>query len=264
MVWFPRRKEAEKVSEMRISLDPLNPGQFFACCGLFETIVHEEDNALARFELDASRPRAAVFCVETRVELQGVLARLRAASAEFPDKKVEAAIRPATISYNGSRIELDWWLDPFREKAGNLKCWAGQVTTENLFSELLPMLDEASQGAHLFERWLMTKAKFGVDPRSAWNALDFGFSPNEHGADAATFPAVEVLAAIGLQSFRPKLDRRNGISYSSYALWQEPLPAAVARMAFRAPWLGLGCREYEFSIAKRGQSYKYFTFAKEK
>ncbi len=249
------------MSELEVILDPLNPGQFFACCGLFETIVLEEPHALARFELDASRPRAAQFSVSTSIELKSVLARLRGANAEFPDKEVEAAIRPATISYNGIRMELDWWLDPFREKSGNLKCWAGQVTTANLFSELLPMLDETSQGADLFNRPRMAKAKFGVDPRSAWNALDFGFSPNEHGADAATFPAVEVLAAIGLQGFRPKADRRDGVTY---ALWQEPLPAAVARVAFRAPWPGLPRREFDFSIAKRGQSYKYFTFAKEK
>jgi CRISPR-associated protein Csx14 len=193
--------------------------------------------------------------------LKTVLASLRAATTEFPDKDVELSIRPARLLYNGCRIELDWWLDPFRGKPVNLKCWAGQVTTANLFSELLPMVDENSQGTELFNRPNMTKAKFGVDPRSAWNALDFGFSPNEHGSDAATFPAVEVLAAIGLQGFRPKAESREGVSY---ALWQEQLPAAIARMAFRAPWSGLGCREFEFSIAKRGQSYKYFTFAKEK
>jgi CRISPR-associated protein Csx14 len=260
MVWLPPKKEAAKVSELQVALDPLNPGQFFACCGLFEMIALEEPHALARFELDASRPRTAQFCVSTGVDLKSVLARLRVANAEFPDTG-DAAIRPATISHNGTRLELDWWLDPFREKSGNLKCWAGQVTTSNLFSELLPMLDEASHGADLFNRPRMAKAKFGVDPRSAWNALDFGFSPNEHGADAATFPAVEVLAAIGLQGFRPKADRRDGVRY---ALWLEPLPAAVARMAFRAPWPGLPRREFEFSIAKRRQSYKYFTFAKEK
>ena len=123
------------------------------------------------------------------------------------------------------------------------------------------MLDEGSQGTDLFNLPRMTKAKFGVDPRSAWKALDFGYSPNEHDTDAATFPAVEVLAAIGLQGFRPQAGRRERVSY---ALWQEPLPATVARMAFRAPWFGLRYREFEFSIAKRGQSYKYFTFAKEK
>jgi CRISPR-associated protein Csx14 len=248
------------VSDLRISLDPLNPGQFFACCGLFELIHLEERGALARFDVDASRPRTAEFLVETSLDLKTMLGRLRTAKAEFPDGKIEAAIRPAAIPYNGCALTLDWWLDEFREKAVNLKCWAGQVTTGNLFSELLPLLGEEGSGLDLFTRPAMTKAKFGVDPRSAWNTLDFGFSPNEQGKDAATFPAVEILAAIGLQDFRPKVERRKGIFYS---LWQNPLPAPVARLAFRSPWPGLSYRGFSFEIAKRGQSYKYFTFAKE-
>jgi CRISPR-associated protein Csb3 len=104
----------------------------------------------------------------------------------------------------------------------------------------------------------MTKTKFGVDPRSAWNTRDLGFSPNEQGRDSATFPTVEILAAIGLQGFRPNSDRRIGVQYS---LWKTPLPASVARLAFREPWDGLPHSKYQFSIAKRGQSYKYFTFA---
>jgi CRISPR-associated protein Csx14 len=253
------------VNDLRLRMDPLNPGQFFACCGLLELIELERPGALSRFDLDSGRPRVAEFSIQVEPDSSTLLGTFwnafREAGPEFPDEGIDPPVRPAVIPYGGSSLTLDWWLDEFRDKTQNLKCWAGQVTTRNLVSELLPLLDPESSGDDLFERARMTKAKFGVDPRSAWNTLDFGFSPNEHGRDAATFPAVEILAAIGLQGFRPDATRREGIGCS---LWLEPLPAAVARLAFRATWDGLPCRHYSFSIEKRGQSYKYFTFASEK
>jgi CRISPR-associated protein Csx14 len=248
------------VSDLRVRMDPLNPGQFFGCCGLLQLIDLDEPGVLASFRLDAERPRVAEFRVESSVRLDDVLARLRSAQPESMDVDIEVSIRPTVIEYAGRQLIFDWWLNEFRDKAVTLKCWAGQVTTKNLFRELLPLIDDRSSGEVLFEQTRMSKAKFGVDPRSAWSALNLGFSPNEHGADAATFPTVEILAAIGLQGFRPAADRRESVTYG---VWQEPLPAVVARQAFRAPWPGLPHRNFVFSIAKRGQSYKYFTFGKE-
>jgi len=249
------------VSKLRLRMDPLNPGQFFACCGLFELIDLREPGVLASFRWDAGQPRAAEFTVECSASPRELLKPLKSAQPEFVEASVEASILPAVIAYGGKSLVLDWWLNEFRDKAVNLKCWAGQVTIKNLFCELLPLIDAEASGEDIFDRAHMSKAKFGVDPRSAWNTLDFGYSPNEHGADAATFPSVEILAAIGLQGFRPDAHRRDGVSYG---VWQEPLPAVVARQAFRHPWPGLPHRRVVFSIAKRGQSYKYFTFGKEK
>lgn len=74
--------------------------------------------------------------------------------------------------------------------------------------------------------------------------------------DSATFIAVEVLAAIGLQTFRPRLERRT----ARYHLWMGELPLCVARNAALAPWSGLPHAAYQFSIGSRGQSYKFFRF----
>jgi len=245
------------VSELRVRMDPLNPGQFFACCGLFELIDLDEPGVLAWFHLDSGRPRTAEFIMECSVRLDELLTRLRSKEPELLEARVEGSILPAMIRYGGRQLILDWWLNEFRDKAVNIKCWAGRVTTRILFHELLPLVDGSSSGGDIFERARMTKSKFGVDPRSAWNALDFGFSPDKHKKDAKTFPAVEILASIGLQSFRPA--RRGNLSYS---LWRVPLPAIVTRQVFRSPWAGLPCRTYTFSILPRG-SYKYFTFGKE-
>jgi CRISPR-associated protein Csb3 len=215
--------------------------------------------ACAHFVADEARLRRAEFVVEGEglPPLATVLGALREAKFELIEEG-EKSVWPVRLSIAGQAFVLDWWVDPFREKSSNLKCWAGQVTTQRLFFELLGLLDPDVGADGLMIAAKMSKSKFGVDPRSAWNALDFGFSPNAQGKDAATYPAVEVLAAVGLQGFRPKAERRDGVRFH---LWTTPLPLVVARMGAVAAWDGLPRFDYEFSISKRGQSYKYFALA---
>ena len=246
---------------LNVKLDPLNPGQFFACCGLFELLSMEEPGLLSQFALDSKRPRVASFCVQTArgsEALGMVLRRLRGATTTFPDEHIEPPVRPAVIGFE-PELTLDWWLDEFRNRTTSIKCWAGQVTTRRLFEELLRLLDIGSTCESLFDQSALTNSLFGVDPRSAWNTLDLGFSPNEHKMASSIFPAVEVLAAVGLQYFRPDSGKRSAVRYS---LWKDPLPASIARLAFSTPWDGMRVDNFVFEICKRGQSYKYFSFAK--
>ncbi|HEX4773718.1 MAG TPA: hypothetical protein VH351_22995 [Bryobacteraceae bacterium] len=248
------------MSELKIRLDPLNPGQVYACCGLAELAACHNPGVLSRFESTPGRPRLSSFYLHgvPATFLADTLSELRnqAKSLTF-DNNVEPGVSPVTVSFADRRLTFDWWLDQFRDKAVPLKCWAGQVTTRKLFEELLGLLDNSSTGSDLFEKSQLTKSKFGVDPRAAWNARDYGYSPNEHGKDSATFIAVEVLAAIGLQTFRPEVKKR----IAHYCLWHCDLPLCLARTASVSPWDGLLHRKLQFSIASRGQSYKYFKFS---
>jgi CRISPR-associated protein Csb3 len=254
------------MDELRIALDPANPGQFFASCGLFDILSSSSTGncAYARFEADEAAPRQAHLII-TGDDLptpQTVLEELRNATSEPDDSveeniRIQESIRPIRLVSSSQTIVLDWWLDEFRENTTPLKCWAGQVTTRKLFADLLPLIDPLTDTARLFTSAAMTRSKFGIDPRSAWNALDFGFSPDAHNRDAVTFPIVEVLGAIGLQGFRPIVDRRQ----ASYFLWMTDLPTSVARLGGVAAWDGLPRFEYKFAISKRGQSYKFFDFA---
>jgi CRISPR-associated protein Csx14 len=239
-------------------MDPLNPGQFFACCGLFELMAKATPGACAHFVVDDASPRRAEFVLEGEglPALATLLRALREADFEMIEES-EKSVWPVRLTVGGNVSVLDWWLDPFRVGPSNLKCWAGQVTTQKLFADLLPLIQSESGPNELMIAAAMSKSKFGVDPRSAWNALDFGFSPDKQGKDAATYPAVEALAAVGLQGFRPNVVRREG----AFHLWTIPLPLAVARMGAVAPWDGLPRLDYQFSVAKRGQSYKYFALA---
>lgn len=246
------------MADIQLRLDPCNPGQFFACCGLFELAAAESGRAVALFVCDENLPRKAEFHIAgTGVpELRSLLQSVRNLTFESIPQ-AEPPVHPIRLHVAGRTIDLDWWLDDFREKTTNLKCWAGQVTTRKLFEELRALIDPAKAAEDPMQFPGMTKSKFGADPRAAWNALDFGYSPNVHNQDAATYPVVEVLAAIGLQGFRPNASGRSKIFYS---LWTVPLPLAVARVAAVTPWEGLPRFDYRFDIDKRGQSYKYFTF----
>jgi CRISPR-associated protein Csb3 len=203
-------------------------------------------------------PRRAEFVVAGSVipGLGSILQALRDSSCEQLEK-AEPSVDPVMLHIGGRSMVLDWWLDEFREEAVNLKCWAGQVTTRKLFDELPKLIDPVKAVADPLQFPGMTKSKFGADPRSAWNALDFGYSPNVHNQDAAAYPVTEVLAAIGLQGFRPNAASRSMVTYS---LWTVPFPLSVARVAAVSPWDGLPRFDYQFDIDKRGQSYKFFTF----
>ena len=92
--------------------------------------------------------------------------------------------------------------------------------------------------------------RFGFDPGPAWNALDVGFSPNEQGISVESSPAVELLAAVGIQRFRPKKARtRDAFEYQT---WDTPLPPSVAAAAAGAFCCGRRVR-YRGRVVSRGQ-----------
>lgn len=247
------------MNTISIPLDPTNPGQFYACCGLIDLFDLGGARVQSRFKVSDDHPRSGGFELrsDTELDLSRLLDALRNASFEALDHP-EKAVKPIRLKLARGEVLLDWWFDAFRIKTASIKCWAGQVTTEKLVAELLPAVDPATETNRLFEVPRMMKTRFGVDPRSAWNTLDLGYSPNEHNQDAATYPIVELLAAIGLQGFRPNAKIRASVEYT---LWRNWLPRIPARRAATIRWPGLACSVYQFSIEKRGQSYKFFTFA---
>jgi len=249
--------------EVQVSFDPCNPGQFYACCGLIELLDIAGRPAVSHFKLDPRRPHQADFVLanEADLDIQATLAGLKEANYRaLPRRRAKNSptkdsIAPAAVSVLGQEFILDWWLDEFHDRAVSLKCWAGQMTTHKLLTEVPRLLEP---GALSFDTSAFTSARFGIDPRSSWVALDLGYSPNEQGQESRTYPVVELLAAFGLQGFRPAGNRNIGYEYS---LWLSPLPCTVARLASAAPWEGLPSARYIFRLGERG-SYKFFCFSK--
>ena len=239
--------------EYRIPLDPRNPGQFLACCGLFELSELLAPGGEAQFA-----DGGAAFLLTTQASALPPQLALFPPS-DLAGKPYEATLEPLDLAAGDRSLTLNWWLNETLTAKSALKTWGGQQTPRRLLTELTGLLDYSKPLHELFRAAVFTTSRFGVDPRSAWEALDVGYSPNDIGQPAMTFPWVEVLAVIGLQGFRPTFDRER--RSHRYSVWGTPLPLVPARAACSAPWPGAPARTFEFSIAVRGQGYKTFLFA---
>ncbi|WP_162271723.1 hypothetical protein [Gemmata sp. SH-PL17] len=157
---------------------------------------------------------------------------------------MKTLLAPLQLVFSGhsGALTLDAWMT-IRVEKGEVSTganppwnfWSGQQTPLRIWTpvraalaELLPQLDQMKRTA-LFEQRQFLTGRFGFDPGPAWNALDVGFSPNEQGIAVESSPAVELLAAIGLQRFRPEMGaNRDSFIYST---WGISLPPLVARAA---------------------------------
>lgn len=242
---------------LSIQVDPSNPGQVLACMGLFDILGAERPAALGAFRPSASDRERSTFdlILEGPPAFEKWIELLRGLTVEALPHP-EPAMAPVRLGGAIAPRVLDWWLDPTWTGKSPLKTWAGQVTSLQLFRDMLSAIGGAHTGGSSFLRvldipWPM-RSTFGIDPRASWMALDVGYSPNETRQPVQGFPFTELLGAVGLQTFSfGQVDRR---AYR-YTLWERPLPAMIARPTFAGVSLGPGGTPYEFRVRERG-SYK--------
>jgi CRISPR-associated protein Csx14 len=252
---------------IRVAVDPTNPGQFFACCGLLELADRLWPGAEGWF-------RDGEFRVACSGELNTLLSILVMDPPEEVLRldnglEVKPLLAPLRFSFDGgatTSLILDAWMTIRMEKDHAAvvanppwNFWSGQQTPLRIWNpvraalaRLLTTLD-LQHASRLFEQREFRTGRFGFDPGPAWNALDVGFSPNEQNIEVESSPAVELLAAIGVQRFRPRMgDNRNWFDYST---WSTPLPPSVAAAAAAgAIFSGSGIR-YRGRVVSRGRQY---------
>lgn len=231
---------------IRVNVDVANPGQFFACCGLLELADRLWPGAEGWFD-------DHVFLLSAGGSLRCLLERLiefepSAAPLIAGNVPVKPLIAPLEIrlSINGSQattLLLDAWATVGFEKGAVIakanppwNFWSGQQTSARIWRSLRQELGcqlsqlRDDQLSDVFNATVCLSGRFGFDPGPAWNALDVGFSPNEHkhqGFDVASSPAVELLAAVGIQRFRPVVSPNRELI--DYRFWSAPLsPLAAA------------------------------------
>lgn len=251
------------VRTAHVDLDPTNPGEVLACLGFFELVAERDPDAMGGFPDGAcgggGRGRFEVTASDHGWvdDWSALLRRVEAQEVDFPGKRT---IAPVRLTGLGVPRELDWWLEPAKTEDSRLKLWAGQVTSLQLVRDCAsalksPALD-LSAVPSLLQQSVPMGSTFGFDPRAGWLSLDVGYSPNDIHQPVERFPVVELLGAIGLQTFRPEPTDRRSRGYR-YFLWSNPLPGSVARAAFAGALEGLeGCR-YAFSVRNSG-SFKVF------
>ncbi len=265
-----------------VQVDVMNPGQFFACCGLFELAARLDRETTAQF--DGGR-----FVVAGSPSLERILIALTNApvrriqdekdsAPEDEDEDEDDASKAgekedkAPPLYIGAPFEvsLDWWLD--RASGGSeLKVWAGSMNCFRIYSAMVCALREpALQDEHLFDTARVVfdpwKPKNKVEPfyfdaRRASNAhsRDVGFAINDLKLPTMAFPAVEALCLVGLQRCRPAAaaDRRRVFKYRT---WSTPLPISVVAPVISGAVPMVGTHAYRFESWFRTGQRKHKVF----
>lgn len=232
---------------MYLNVDVQNPGQFFACCGLFE---------LAYRQNGMSGPVVMAHFRGNQFHLAGEPVDLveNLLSCEIKDDKDDGSIWLGA-PFN---LRVNWW--QIRHGFGPLQTWSGQQKPGAIMSCSRDALVSKGMEPDCFDYGTVVKRKpFYHDSRmNMWSsALDTGGSNNDEELDIITFPAVDTLSVIGLQRFLPK--RNEHLKYT-YVPWQQLYPIAVAAMVASAAIPEHGSNRYQFSARQRG-SQKYYSLA---
>jgi len=249
-----------------VQVDVTNPGQFFASCGLLELAHRLWPGAEGWFESE----QFAVATPKKKGSLPSLLDQLL--TADIQRGSVVTVIRdsvgkPAQLGKvlpieigDPFDLRLAWWLDEIEGCFTELKLWSGQQQSWGVFEVLWQTMGAFDLGNHdlfdLFDHHAALKSRIGLDPRSAWDGLDAGFSPNKLQIPVSTYVAVEVLGAIGLCACRPRLTNDR----FTYTTWRWPLAAPVARAVSAGAIAMSGAVSYEFALRDRGQ-FQAFSYA---
>ena len=249
---------------IQINVNPINPAQYLACCGVFEIVARFDSAAVSRWETGA----ATRFFINTMLNETRLVDCLIETFTLWDEKhwKIEKidgtdSVRRIDVTFvlpdtARCKLKLDWWYETL-DTDGNIggrsawKMYAGNQTAEKTVATMVAACREIASGQTLtaFSELLSSSkgmtGRFGFDPGSSRNALDVGYSPNDLNLNVATYPFIELLAMIGAQHFFPSRTRPGGGHestrgftrhssdkrkiYFQHCLWRENLPTVLAR-----------------------------------
>ncbi|MEM6560284.1 MAG: hypothetical protein AAF656_01680, partial [Planctomycetota bacterium] len=228
--------------ELPIPVDVRNPGQFLACGGLLTLAAALDENATGRFDGETFHLAGAdVWDVLTASEV--------VMTSELQDG-------PLLLTSGGQPwVRIDWWHEPIMQQL-KFKTWSGGQHAFGFATGMLALL-ASSDTADPFKARAVSKPKpFYFDSRvSRLISIDLGFSTD--GFTSTFSPAVELLAFVGLQRFRPRTIQQRELY--GYATWAEPLPVGLAAVAATGLTTTLAAADYQFPLRSRtGGKYKAF------
>jgi len=227
-------------------VDPTNPGQFFACCGLLELADRLWSGVEAWFDcgkflIVAEEPVASLHKLLTTahdIRLAEGLCAVEKDGTQVEDNSETDAL-PLVIE-SPIYLRLDWWKDK------TLKTWAGSMDARKIFLAMCNAIDTQNedplnQGRVVFDSTVPTstgphnkrsakpkkREPFYFDSRRGANAwpVDVGFSTDSLKLTTIAYPVVEGLSLVGLQRCRPKPTDASRVF--EYFTWRIPLPIEV-------------------------------------
>ncbi len=272
-----------------VPVDLTNPGQVFACLGFAEAAdvllgqaaagFDWRDADLVRFRLEAAGdeapvPRVLRFLDEATVsslaprdsenstgkwDIETVLGE--SSAFPFPDPESPAKLPARLTDGDGHAIVIDHWGDATRRR-DNLKLWAGAggYPGAALARDAIGLVRGrvADHAADPFALDALQSGSFRFDWRRDYIPIDAGFSPNAHGQVVMRgYPAVELLAAIGLTHSRPmrhdKLRYSYGVAGLSGADAYDLIFVRAALGSRQAPFAGMPFRRFHMQLDWPGQ-----------
>ena len=288
--WSPGGKGP--AAAIRVRVEPTNPGQFFACCGLLE-LAHRlwtgaegwfdgpefclrpaepggHARATARGLIDElARCRVTNVMTPEQLTLLDQLSRMkgkdRSESQEATKKELESIRRESPVRFHSPDkldLRIDWFLD---ERAGGsrFKTWAGQQSVIDIAQGMHGPLLKAKWSDIPPAEWLSRSGPVDALPfyfdsglSGQGSALDAGFSFDPLGFKMPSRPLLELAAFIGLQRFRPL--QVPGENLYRFDLWPTPLLPSVAAAAACGAAAVAGARRYEFRLLYRTKYLKSF------
>lgn len=226
--------------ELVLKINRMNPAEYFASLGFLELLSQQDPDLLSHF---AGEGVLVDFCATSAKDIS--LPDLRT----FPVVALpheEAGI--ASVRFGD--MQLDWWLDIYKEDKSVLKNWGGTTTAAAMLQNYKSLLSgKFTADALHYEAETKTKSCFNFDTRASRSALQAGYSRNDAKEAASLYPWSELLCAIGLQNFRPT---RVGKKVQYYT-WHKAIATSIAHAACKHEIPGLHSEGFEINFAKVGQ-----------
>ncbi len=270
-------------------IDPTNPGQFFACCGLLELadracggaegwFVEEAplfrlatpggESALSILQKFADCPFESSMSAADQArlaELSALKKKAREADAKLEEekKRLDALRREAPLLLGAPfELRLDWFID---DQAGGamLKTWAGQQSVCDIAAGMQSAVKAFDWSSLPVDDWLSARVgseglpfNFDAELGARGSDLDVGFSFDPLKIKLQTRPLIEALAFVGLQRFRPfRFPKENRYRFWQ---WHDPLPPEVAAAAASGAARPRRARVFEFRLLYRTTYLKSF------
>lgn len=264
-----------------VNVDPTNPGQFFACCGLLELADRLWPGAEGWFE-------ESYFCIECGGTLSAVLTAAQQIQLACDSSQADAndddtdededdddSFSPLVI-VSPISMRLDWWQDK------SLKPWAGSMNARKIALAMCNAIspdepDPLNQAKIVCDPLETTKPTgkksrkqtqprepFHFDARRGANALglDVGFVPDSLKKKWKVYtqahPATELFCLIGLQRCRPTPTKRPRVF--DYFTWSTRCQVAVLPAAVNGLLSDPHARQYRFKNSFRTGQKKHKAF----
>jgi CRISPR-associated protein Csb3 len=224
--------------QLVVTLNRMNPAEYFASLGILELLSQQDPDLLSHFEGEGNLVQFGVTS-EKDIALPD-LKTLPVEALPFDDQY--------TAPVRCSGLELNWWLDAYKQKGNALKLWAGTTTPCMMLTNYQSLMqDQFSLGFNVKTR---TKSTFNLDTRASRDPLMTGYSQKDAGEPSVLYPFTEFLAAVGLQNFKPQLRPLQ------YFTWARPVRVNIAHAACRQDVPGLHSQGCEVRFAKVSQGMR--------